>query len=132
MTSTPEKEAYVAQLTCLNIRLESIVEHLLHDSPTPRIILLQGDHGHGRIPLHVPDVDAVTPDRIAERAYVFAAYYLPGTDHGIVNDHCPVDLFPTVFRHYFRAALPQLADKPTGRPGVTCSSTREYTEGNAG
>jgi hypothetical protein len=113
----PEKQAYVAQIECLNRRLRSIVEHLLRDSPAPPVILLQSDHGHGRLPLHIPDVDAVTPDRVAERADVFAAYYLPGADGGIVYDSItPVNVFRTVFRQYFQADLAPLPDKTYWSP----------------
>jgi hypothetical protein len=115
---TPEKEAYIAQITCLNRRLKTIVEHLLRDSPAPPVILLQSDHGHGRMPpLHIPDVDAVTPDRIAERTDVFAAYYLPGADAGIVYDSItPVNVFRSVFRQYFKADLAPLPDKTYWSP----------------
>jgi hypothetical protein len=116
---TPEKQAYIAQITCLNQKLKSIVEHLLHDSPTPPVILLQGDHGHGRMPLHIPDVAAVTPDRLAERADVFAAYYLPGALGRIVYDSItPVNVFRVVFHQYFQADLMLLADKTYWSPGT--------------
>jgi hypothetical protein len=116
---TPEKQAYIAQINCLNRRLKTIVEHLLRDSPAPPVILLQSDHGHGRMPLHIPDLDAVTADRVAERADVFAAYYLPGADRGIVDDSItPVNVFRTVFRQYFQADLAPLADKTYWSPGT--------------
>ena len=116
---TPEKQAYIAQINCLNRRLKSIVEHLLRDSPAPPVILLQSDHGHGRMPLHIPDVDAVTPDRVVERTDVFAAYHLPGADGGIVYDSItPVNLFRTVFRQYFQADLAPLPDKTYWSPGT--------------
>jgi hypothetical protein len=116
---TPEKQAYVAQILCLNQRLKGIVERILQDSPIPPIILLQGDHGHGRMPLHIPDLDNVTPDRIAERAHIFAAYYLPGAGKGLVYDSIsPVNVFRTVFRQYFQADLPPLPDKTYWSPGT--------------
>jgi hypothetical protein len=115
----PEKQAYIAQIVCLNRRLKSIVEHLIKDSPSPPIILLQSDHGHGRMPLHIPDVRAVTPDRIAERADIFAAYYLPGADARIVSDSIsPVNVFRMVFREYFKADLPPLPDRTYWSPGT--------------
>jgi hypothetical protein len=116
---TPEKQAYVAQIQCLNRRLRSIVEHLIRDSPSPPVIILQSDHGHGRMPLHIPDLDAVTPDRVAERADVFAAYYLPGAMTGkIVYDSIsPVNVFRTVFRQYFQAQISLLPDKTYWSPG---------------
>ena len=64
------------------------------------------------MPLHIPDVDAVTPDRIAERADIFAAYYLPGADAKIVYDSItPVNVFRMVLRQYFQADLPPLPDR---------------------
>jgi hypothetical protein len=115
----PEKQAYIAQITCLNLRLESIVGHLLTDSPSPPVILLQSDHGHGRMPLHIPAIDAVTLDRAAERADIFAAYYLPGADGSIVDDSIsPVNVFRMVFREYFQADLQPLPDKTYWSPGT--------------
>jgi len=115
----PEKQAYIAQITCLNRRLETIVQHLLNDSPSPPIILLQSDHGHGRMPLHIPDVHAVTADRIAERADIFAAYYLPGAGKGIVSDSIsPVNVFRMVFREYFKADLQPLPNRTYWSPGT--------------
>jgi hypothetical protein len=115
----PEKQAYIAQITCLNQRLQSIVGHLLTDSPSQPIILLQSDHGHGRMPLHIPAIDAVTPDRAAERADIFAAYYLPGADASIVGDSIsPVNVFRMIFREYFQADLPPLPDMTYWSPGT--------------
>jgi hypothetical protein len=117
LDQTPERQAYVAQITCLNRKLERVVGHLLDDSPKPPVILLQGDHGHGQMPLHIPDVDSLTPTQIAERANVFAAYYLPGADTGVVYDSItPVNVFRTVFRHYFHANLAPLPDKTYWSP----------------
>jgi hypothetical protein len=128
----PEKQAYIAQITCLNRRLQSIIEHLLRDSPSPPVILLQSDHGHGRMPLHIPDVQDVTPDRIAERADIFAAYYLPGTDRNIVSDSIsPVNVFRMVFSHYFQANLPQLPNRTYWSPGTELFRFTRVQDGRA-
>jgi hypothetical protein len=109
---TPEKQAYVAQITCLNKKIETIVEHLLSDSPAPPVILLQSDHGHGRMTLEIPSLEAVTPDRLAERADIFAAYFLPGAAAGTMYDSItPVNVFRAVFRQYFDARLDRLPDE---------------------
>lgn len=125
---TPEKQAYVAQILCLNQRLKGVVEHLLQDSPTPPVILLQGDHGHGRMPLHIPDFESVTPDRIEERTHPFAAYYFPGANRAIVYDSISiVNVFRTVFRQYFQANLPPLPDRTYWSPGTNMFKfTRVY------
>jgi hypothetical protein len=109
---SPEKQAYIAQLTCVNRQVKAVVERILKDSPTPPIILLQSDHGHGRMVAQIPDMAKVTPDRIAERADIFAAYYLPGVDPRVVYDSIsPVNVFRTVFRAYFGAPLERLPDE---------------------
>jgi hypothetical protein len=116
---TPEKEAYTAQISCLNLKLKGIVDRILRNSPSPPVIILQSDHGHGRLPLHIPEVHAVTPDRVAERAHVFAAYHLPGADRDVVYDSItPVNVFPIVFRQYFNANLGRLPDKTFWSPGT--------------
>jgi hypothetical protein len=114
---TPERRAYLAQLACVNRRLEIIVERILRDSPHPPVILLQSDHGHGRMGFHIPEASSVTPDRLAERADIFAAYYLPGADPQIVSDSItPVNVFRVVFRHYFQADLNPLPDETYWSP----------------
>jgi hypothetical protein len=61
---------------------------------------------------NIADLKDVTPDRLAERADVFAAYYLPGVDHREVYDSItPVNLFRLVFRNYFQAHLERLPDE---------------------
>jgi hypothetical protein len=115
----PEKQAYLAQIACLNRRLKWIVEQLLSVSPSPPIILLQADHGHGRMPLHIPEVHDVTRDRIAERADIFAAYHLPGADTRIIYDSIsPVNVFRVLFRQYFQADMSPLPDVTYWSPGT--------------
>jgi hypothetical protein len=110
---TQEKQAYIEQLICANHKVEQAVEQILRTSQQPPIILLQADHGHGRIlGRTIPDLGDVTPDRVAERTDVFAAYYLPGTDPNIVYDSItPVNVFRMVFRAYFGAPLDPLPDR---------------------
>jgi hypothetical protein len=114
---SPEKNAYVAQLTCVNRRLESIVDQILRDSPAPPVILLQSDHGHGRMMGGSSDVHGVTPDRLSERADIFAAYYLPGVDGAVIYDSItPVNVFRAVFRQYFKVELAHLPDETYWSP----------------
>jgi hypothetical protein len=109
---SPEKNAYIAQLICVNTRVEAVVERILKDSPKPPVILLQSDHGHGRMVPHIPDITKVTPDRIAERTDIFAAYYLPRVDAGIIYDSItPVNVFRRIFRAYFGVPLDPLPDE---------------------
>jgi hypothetical protein len=108
---TPEKQAYVAQIACLNTKLEDLVLRLLKNSRRPPVILLQADHGHGRMG-KILDLAHTSPDRVAERARLFAAYYLPGAPQSAVSDSItPVNVFRVVFNQYFSARLPLLPNR---------------------
>jgi hypothetical protein len=110
---TTEKRAYIEQLICTNQKVKGAVEQILKASPRPPIILIQADHGNGRISgRSIPELNKVTSDQVAERADAFAAYYLPGADASIVYDSItPVNVFRTVFRAYFGAPLDRLPDR---------------------
>jgi len=116
------KRAYVEQIECLNRKLLVLVDALQRRSSTPPIILLQSDHGHGRLGRLAPSLEAVAPWQVAERRAVFAAYALPGVPPDEVSDSItPVNIIRLVLRHYFKADLPN-------RPDVTYWSgwTRPY------
>ncbi len=130
---TPEKQAYIAQIKCVNRQLETIVDRILRDSPEPPIILLQGDHGHGLMPLHIPSLKDVSPDRVADRSHLFAGYYLPGAPTGIISDSISVvNVFPTVFRQYFGLALPSLPDITYWSPWTNIFQMTRVQQGSRG
>jgi hypothetical protein len=105
------KIAYVDQIQCLNRKLMSLVDTLLQRSRISPVILLQADHGHGRLGRDLPGLEMATPDRIADRTSVFGAYYLPGVAPDSLTDSMtPVNVMRLVLRHYFRADLPPLQD----------------------
>jgi hypothetical protein len=107
------KKAYVEQIECLNRKLLVLVDALRERSRIPPVILLQSDHGHGRLGRKAPGLEATTPWQVAERRAIFAAYSLPGLRPGAVSDSIsPVNAIRLVLRHYFSADLPP-------RPEVT-------------
>jgi hypothetical protein len=116
------KRAYVEQIECLNRKLLILVDALRKRSGTPPVILLQSDHGHGRLGRLAPGLEAAAPWQVAERRAIFAAYSLPGVSPEEVSDSIsPVNVTRLVLRHYFNADLPK-------RPDVTYWSawTRPY------
>lgn len=116
------KRAYVEQIECLNRKLLVLVDALLERSGTRPVILLQSDHGHGRLGRHAPGLETTAPWQVAERRAIFAAYSLPGVPAGALSDSIsPVNVIRLVLRHYFDADLPK-------RPDVTYWSawTRPY------
>lgn len=116
------KRAYVEQTECLNRKLLILVDAIRRRSSTPPVILLQSDHGHGRLGRLAPGLESVAPWQVAERRAIFAAYALPGVPAESVSDSIsPVNAIRLVLRHYFTADLPN-------RPDVTYWSawTRPY------
>ena len=107
----PVKQAYVDQIECVNRKVLRLVDTLLAKSTTPPIIILQSDHGHGRLGRTIPAFAVADSDRVAERTGIFAAYYLPGHPSGVVYDSItPVNVLPRIFNHYFDARIPLQPD----------------------
>jgi Sulfatase len=105
------KRAYVEQIECLNRKLLVLVDALRQRPGTPPVILLQSDHGHGRLGRIAPALEATAPWQVAERRAIFAAYSLPGVPAEAVSDSIsPVNAIRLVLRHYFDADLPSLPD----------------------
>lgn len=110
------RKLYTQQVDCLNRMVLDLVDSLLQGSSRPPVILLQADHGHGRMDLD-PAINRVTPfeeldpAQIRERVEVFAAYYLPGDPPpDVPPTMSPVNLFPVVFDYYFDAGIPMRED----------------------
>jgi hypothetical protein len=59
-----------------------------------------------------PAITEISKEQLTERTDIFAAYYLPeGGDAELYDSISPVNVFPTVLRHYFRVTLPRLEDR---------------------
>ncbi|MGH7630924.1 MAG: sulfatase-like hydrolase/transferase [Gemmatimonadales bacterium] len=105
------KAAYVAQVQCVNRKLERLVQELDRTGGRPAIVVLQSDHGHGRLGRDLPALEDVTADRIAERVDIFAAYHLPGAPAGLIPDSMgPVNAMRAIMRHYYGFDLPPLEE----------------------
>jgi hypothetical protein len=102
--------AYLDQIRCANRKLATLVDSILARSRRPPVILLQADHGHGRLP-KLPARERVSPFQLRERMSVFSAYLMPGVPPGAIPDSVtPVNAVRAVLRHYFGADLPPLED----------------------
>ncbi|HEY9506284.1 MAG TPA: hypothetical protein VIQ27_09955 [Gemmatimonadales bacterium] len=101
---------YLDQIQCANRKLATLVDSILARSRRPPVILLQADHGHGRIG-HLPSFDKLNAYQLRERMSAFAAYLLPGVPPGAVGDSVtPVNAVRLVLRQYLGADLPPLED----------------------
>jgi hypothetical protein len=106
-SNEPEaRTAYVEQIQCTNSKLLQVISELLERSETPPIVILQADHGNGRLGGEFATLHGASREQIEERIDPFAAYYLPGHAEGVVYDSItPVNVLPRIFNHYFHADI---------------------------
>lgn len=103
------KRAYVAQVQCVNRMMLALVDSLDRASATPPVVLLQADHGHGRLYARL-ELDRVPPDRVAERMDIFAAYRYPGAERLVYDSMTPVNALPAAIAGTFGLSIPRQPD----------------------
>jgi hypothetical protein len=104
---------YAEQVECANrLVLETVDRILARDGPAP-VIILQSDHGFGRLTADRPIRDeAWDSDRIRERMELFAAYYVPGMEGELTYEGItPVNAMRSVFSEVFDLSLSPLPDR---------------------
>jgi hypothetical protein len=107
-TQSEYQEGYVAQLTFLNDRIKQVLDGLLIQTPHPKIVILQSDHGPGML------LDWDDPDNtnLGERLSILNAYLLPDeATQELYDSITPVNTFRLILKHYFGADLQLLEDK---------------------
>ncbi len=88
-TDIDYEHGYRDQVLYLNKRLLELLPKMISASPTPPVIILQGDHGS-------------IGSKPNTRTTIFNAYYLPGGGAKALHDDIsPVNTFRTVFNTYF-------------------------------
>jgi len=106
------RQAYTGQLQCLNRMVLHTVTEILHHSPVPPIIILQGDHGTNL--LRYSDAESaslVSPAQARERFGAFGAYYLPDGGGRLFGDSVSVvNVLERILSHYFGAVVQPSAD----------------------
>jgi hypothetical protein len=103
--------AYVDQIECVNQKLLKLVDAIRSNSRVPPVILVQADHGHGRLGRRLPPLEHVAPERVAERLSVFAAYSIPGLNEPVPDTITPVNAMRLALRVALGLELPPLPDK---------------------
>jgi hypothetical protein len=96
-------DGYTDQVEFISREIIRSIERLLDESPTPPIIILQGDHGPWK-------------QQGENRVSILNAYYLPGHQNTIHSGISPVNSFRTVFNEYFNAEYPLLEDRSYESP----------------
>ncbi len=90
-----EKVGYPTQLEFLEPRILAVLTEIIEKSPTPPIIILEGDHGFGK--------KYVTSNLLA--------LYLPdNAETGLYDQITLVNVFPYIFNTYYGTEIPLLPD----------------------
>ena len=98
-------DLYLGQLKYANKAILSLVDHILRNSKSPPVIIIQGDHGW----LFSGEIG--TDEGIRQSMSILNAYYLPaGGDSRLYDAITPVNTFRLVLNHYFDAGLSLLED----------------------
>jgi hypothetical protein len=113
LATSNTRKLYLDQLKFMNIMLRAAVDTILARSPTPPIIIIQGDHGAAYTATRPIFVNTVPGKEYAsEQMRILNAYYLPGAPRETVYDSIsPVNTFRAIFNAYFDAGLPLLEDR---------------------
>ncbi|HQN04819.1 MAG TPA: hypothetical protein PK174_05310 [Anaerolineaceae bacterium] len=95
---TDKDTGYITQVEFLNHRILEIVKHLIDNSDTPPIIIIQGDHN---------SLDENDPARIQ----VLSALFMPGqVKSELYDDITPVNYFRYIFLNYFDVDITLIND----------------------
>ena len=111
--SWKDKSGYVNQVQFTNKKVLETIDHILQESDTLPIIILQGDHGTptllGGGGLSWKNIN---DDSIRERMSIFNAYYFPNSDSESLYDTItPVNSFRIVLNNYLNGNYELLEDK---------------------
>jgi hypothetical protein len=96
-------EGYIDQVEFISRAVTHSIQNLLNESPTPPIIILQGDHGPWK-------------QQGENRVSILNAYYLPGHEDAAYSSISPVNSFRTIFNEYFNTGYPLLEDRSYESP----------------
>jgi hypothetical protein len=101
---TPDEylKGYALQVEFTNRQIQSVVDQLLDASPTPPLIVIQGDHGPRNL------IDWSTPEKgcLLESAAILNAIYFPGEDYAdLYPSITPVNTFRIILNEYFATGL---------------------------
>lgn len=125
-TGGPEEyqALYVEQLQFINKQVLRSIQQILHTSPNPPVILIQGDHGSGSLMN-----SSIEQSCMYERTSILSAYYMPeGRTELLYPAITPVNSFRVVFNTYFGADFPLLPDQTYFSPFVNPYDFVDITE----
>jgi hypothetical protein len=111
-----DAEAYKAQVTFVNTKIQAFVDHALSVSSRPPIIIIQSDEGPW--PERYPPIyrefnwREATDEELDEKSGILSAYYLPDIEPEVLYPSIsPVNTFRVIFNQYFNATFEMLPDE---------------------
>jgi hypothetical protein len=115
------RAAYAAQVRCLDRILLRTVRTIIARSATPPVIIIQSDHGRGRITTDVIrgftyELDQLSEAQLGERFAIFAAYRFPGADSLVYDGMTPVNVMPMLRHALWGAPLVRNPDRSFWSP----------------
>jgi hypothetical protein len=127
------RAAYALQVRCLDRLLLETITAIITRSEVPPVILLQGDHGHGRLTTDVMrgmtlDMAQATPAQVAERMSVFSAYRFPGAAEVVPDTASPVNALRLALRGVLPDTVPGSPLQPSRAYWSTYQSPFRFTE----
>jgi hypothetical protein len=112
-TTRVQRDAFIAQMQCVDRTVLEVVTKLVRDSRPEPIILVVGDHG-SRLgnPRFTEQPDKLTAHFLQERFGALGAFYLPaGGDSALAGSVTLVNVMGHVLRYYFNVDLPPSSDE---------------------
>ncbi len=116
MEQRSPEENYRNQLIATNEKIRELIEHLLADSATPPILVIQADEGPAPDRFRREGMRfnwrSATPEELWEKTGILNAYFLPGADGApLYPSITPVNSFRLILNEYFGTGLPLLPDR---------------------
>ena len=100
-------QGYRDQVQFISASMQKVIEGILAVSPTPPVIIIQGDHGPGLF----TDYRDIQHTNLIERFSILNAYYFPGASSSqLYPGITPVNTFRVLFNTYFGTHYPLLED----------------------
>lgn len=109
------KEGYKNQVEFLQNSILLMIDEIISNSDSLKIIILQGDHGPGMFYDHENLANSDIPERLG----ILNAFYFFDQDYSqLYTQISPVNTFRVIFSQYFNKEIPILIDKHYYYAGV--------------
>jgi hypothetical protein len=101
-------DGYSGQLNYLFKEMILVIDHILTESDSQPILIIQGDHGPGSMVSQY----SIEDSNLDERFSIMNAYYFPDQDYSaLYPEITPVNSFRIIFNQFFNMQLELLPDR---------------------